>query len=446
MAIVENFLIKTRAIIIMKRIILLILLIIPSLLLAQKAEKELAQKWLRVYQHELDDLPKSALAVVDSIYTLSTKRGLEKHVIKALIYQSKFALTLEENAQLSIVNNFKEAIADAKAPEKNILESLLAELYLSYYQQNRWRINRRTKTAQNEEQVDIDDFRTWDIETILATAKQHFENSLFRKEMLQQIAIADYSMLLDQNGDGEIYRPTLYDFLAHKVLAFYGNQAKEMDMPADAYILQDTAYFLQFMEVAKPQISYFNPEVATVDLYKELLRFHTEQRNTAAEVSLRIEILKFLLSNANITNSNAYFKKALQELAERFSTSEAVTLLYFESATVHYNTQQKVQALAICKKAIAAFPESHGAEKCQQLKREILSIDLAIKVPDFLPINKHSKMLVEYTNIDSLQFQMFEDIASTAKCISAANNRLCQKAFCRNKPSNRTIYYRPYQP
>ena len=128
-----------------------------------------------------------------------------------------------------------------------------------------------------------------------------------------------------------------------------------MDMPADAYILQYTAYFLQFMEVAKPQISYFNPE-ATVDLYKELLRFHTEQRNTAAEVSLRIEILKFLLSNANITNSNAYFKKALQELAERFSTSEAVTLLYFESATEHYNTQQKVQALAICKKAIAAFP------------------------------------------------------------------------------------------
>ena len=42
-------------------------------------------------------------------------------MIKALIYQSKFALTLEENAQLSIVNNFKEEIADAKTPEKNIL-------------------------------------------------------------------------------------------------------------------------------------------------------------------------------------------------------------------------------------------------------------------------------------------------------------------------------------
>ncbi|MFT4741121.1 MAG: hypothetical protein ACJAT1_002448, partial [Marivirga sp.] len=83
---------------------------------AQNTENLIAKKWLVVYQYELDDLPKSALATVDEIYQLAEKGHLNKQRIKALIYQAKFANTLEENAQLAIINRFKNELKQLKSP------------------------------------------------------------------------------------------------------------------------------------------------------------------------------------------------------------------------------------------------------------------------------------------------------------------------------------------
>src|SRR5271154_4020192 len=59
-----------------------------------------AKHWSQVYKYELKDLPKSSLSVVDTIYERAKHERNIPQVTKALIYQSKFALVLNENAEL----------------------------------------------------------------------------------------------------------------------------------------------------------------------------------------------------------------------------------------------------------------------------------------------------------------------------------------------------------
>ncbi|MFN7494677.1 MAG: hypothetical protein ACK5RG_17280, partial [Cyclobacteriaceae bacterium] len=111
------------------------------------AQKNAYEKsWSKVYKHELKDLTQSALDEVDAIYKKAKADKNSFQITKALIYQSKFALTLEEDAELLIVNRFKKEIGESKFPHKNILESMLASIYWQHFQENRWRYYNRSQT------------------------------------------------------------------------------------------------------------------------------------------------------------------------------------------------------------------------------------------------------------------------------------------------------------
>ena len=55
-------------------------------------------------------MPKSALAEVEKIYKKAKKKKNHPQIIKSLLYKSKFALTLEEDAQLKVINQLKQEI------------------------------------------------------------------------------------------------------------------------------------------------------------------------------------------------------------------------------------------------------------------------------------------------------------------------------------------------
>ena len=66
---------------------------------AQKNYNNYDKLWYKVTQFENDILPKSALKIVDEIYNRAKKENNAPQITKVLLYQSKYALTLEEDAQ-----------------------------------------------------------------------------------------------------------------------------------------------------------------------------------------------------------------------------------------------------------------------------------------------------------------------------------------------------------
>ncbi|MFO7674028.1 MAG: hypothetical protein R6V74_10015, partial [Lutibacter sp.] len=132
----------------MKKIalILSVVILLSVNVKAQQQYKNYDDLWEKVQKFEESDLPKSALTEVEKIYTAAKKENNAPQLLKTLLFKSKYALILEEDAQMNIINSFKKEISKSDFPTKNMLESVLANLYWQYYQQNRWKFYDRTTT------------------------------------------------------------------------------------------------------------------------------------------------------------------------------------------------------------------------------------------------------------------------------------------------------------
>ena len=107
-------------------VIFLTILLLSNFSFGQNSNYETL--WKSVEKHEMEGLPKSALNVVEQIYVLAKKDKNHVQLIKTMFFKSKFALVLEEDAQLDIINDFKREIEQNTFPTKNILENILAYL------------------------------------------------------------------------------------------------------------------------------------------------------------------------------------------------------------------------------------------------------------------------------------------------------------------------------
>ena len=114
---------------------------------SQNPIKNYEKEWKKVEDFVSKGLPKSALTEVKLIYALAKKEKQDAQVIKSLVYMMGLqSENREENAVFSITEIEKE-ISSSKEPVTSILSSLEADMYWNYYQQNRWKLYNRTKTA-----------------------------------------------------------------------------------------------------------------------------------------------------------------------------------------------------------------------------------------------------------------------------------------------------------
>ena len=375
--------------------------------------------WSEVHQYELKYLPKSALAKTDSIYARAKSEHNYVQLIKAMIFQAKFATIIKEDHELHIVNRFKSEIAGSEGPFKNIQESILANIYWQYYQKNRWKFFRRTKTS---EKVDKEDFRTWDLNTLFQEIHLHFQNSLQNPVRLQAIDLGEIDELLMKYQDSRQYRPTLYDFLAHNALDFYKTSESRLTEPVDKFEIRDKRYFDSpyFGELATATDS-LSLDLNVLQIYRQLCRFHEMRKDTAAYLMLETERLEFLRNHGAFNDAEALYFRALQRLKAAFSRHAGSALVDFKLARFLFRqgntyTQRrndtlqfkKKEALAICEQAIDNFPESTGARQCHDLRKNILTPFLSLLAERYIPHNTPSRILVRYNNIDQLHFAVLK--------------------------------------
>ena len=394
--------------------------------------------WSEVHQYELKYLPKSALARTDSIYARAKSERNYVQLIKAMIFQAKFATIIKEDHELHIVNRFKSEIAGSDAPFRNIGESILANIYWQYYQKNRWKYFNRTKTS---EKIDKEDFRTWDLSTLFQEIHLNFQNSLRNPARLQAIDLGEIDELLIKHQESRRYRPTLYDFLAHNALAFYKTSESRLTEPVNKFKIRDKRYFdSSYFGEFETAIDSLSLDYNALQIYRRLCRFHEMRKDTAAYLMLETERLEFLRNHGTFDDAEALYFRALRQLKAAFSRHAGSALVDFKLAHFLFRqgntyTQKrndtlqfkKKEALAICEQAIDNFPESTGARQCRDLRENILTPFLSLLAERFIPLNTPSRILVRYNNIDHLRFTVLkisEDQKVKFQSLSGDSSRL----------------------
>ncbi len=402
----------------MKKIIILsVFTLFSSLLFSQNEYDKL---WEKVSEYEKKGLPKSALSQVEKIYHLAKKQNNAGQLVKSILFKSKYALTLKEDAQLKIVEDLKKEISTAKIPAKNMLKSILADLYWQYFNQNRWKFYNRTHTAKK---IDTTDFRTWDLQTIFSEISTHHQKALHNALELQQTPIKVFNPILLKLEDSEKYRPTVYDFIAHNALEFYKTGESNLPQPEIKFEITDPKYLgdvSTFLKADFTSQDKASQKLQALKLFKDLTLFHKKDKDKSALIAVTLERLDFVKNNARFDNANQVYLQTLKKMQKQYRKLPIATQIDFRIADFYskqaekYTTENPVNqfkfrdALEVCEIAITHFPNSIGAIKCKNLKNRILAKTYNITSEIFIEENKKSFAKIIYKNVPELHFRIYK--------------------------------------
>jgi hypothetical protein len=357
--------------------------ILLSLFVHTMAQKNNYEKnWEKVKELEDKGLPKSALSEVLTIYNLAKKSNDDAQQIKACIHQIKYRGMIEEDHAENNIFFVDTLIANAKAPAKNILQNMQAQMFWQYFQQNRWKFYNRT-TLQQENSKDIS---TWSLDKLHETISVLYKASLSNEELLQNTRLGNFDPIIIKGENTRELRPTLYDFLAHRSLEYFMNTEVELTKPAYYFTITEEAAFAPAAQFIK--IKFNTKDTASLQynallLLQDLLSFHQDDKTPDALMDVDITRLSFVYQKSVAENKEKLYEEALKEIEAKYNNNPISALASHLRAQIYYKKGQQYQphtqtenqyeikrAKELCEQTSAKFPNSEGGTSCKNLLRK----------------------------------------------------------------------------
>ncbi len=400
------------------------LLIVPLFIysfytMAQQNEKKYDSLWKKVEDlTNKKGLTKSALTEVHTIYQLAKKEKKDAQVIKALLYQINLGETFEDNVDqpATIVTLEKEKTTFSE-PVQSILNSILAENYLKYYQQQRYKIFDRTETINFKK----DDISTWTITDFHKKITGLYVASIQNKKLLQQTKLEPYDAIIVK-GNARNLRPTMYDLLANRALDYFRNEERDINKPAYAFEIKDENLFLPAPEFVKLQIltnDSLSLHHKALLICQDLLTFHATDERPDAFIGADIKRVEIVHQFGVMESKEDLYIKALQQIYSKYPMEPAAAKAAWLLAQWHVNKAslyeplkdtanrfQYIQALKICETIVQQKQESEGKSNCLALINRIKRKELNLQTEKVNIPNQPFRTLVSFRNFTQLFFRI----------------------------------------
>ncbi|RZJ76398.1 MAG: hypothetical protein EOO47_18595, partial [Flavobacterium sp.] len=397
----------------MKLTIRFSILLILSLLFNSSA---FAQKYTVHDFYKVDSIakeaqPKDALALINKINLQARANGNSALLIKSVIYRMMFQSYLEENAFDKILIDLRKDISTAKQPEKSILQSLLAESYWNFYQQNQWKIAQRTNVQGNIG----DDINTWSTRKLIDEITKTYLASLEEIELLQNTKVDILDNVLAGDKNNRIFRPTLYDLLAHRAIDVFTNtQISLTQEENDQLNFNDPIWFAErnaFLNIQLPKNDSSSFYISALQIFKKLAVIHTNNTRALADVNLkRLKFVSLRTSNRDL------YVNALNTFIAKNSDTEIFADALYELASIYQkgeipltgNKENLVMAVEMANKAINAYPNSLGAHNAKSVINTIKTQELSLQIKQNAIPNQSTQLHLSYKNLDTVYFKLYK--------------------------------------
>ncbi|MBL8866505.1 MAG: hypothetical protein JNK93_13175, partial [Planctomycetia bacterium] len=281
-----------------------------------------AAQWKKVDDAINKGLPQTAIKELGPIIESALKEKAYPEAIKAICKKIAYEGTIQGNKPEEKITRMQAEIA--KAPKEMVpaMDAVLANWYWHYFQQNRWRFNRRSATAA----APGNDFTTWDLPRLFAEIDKQFTKALSAEKELKAIPIASYDALIEKGTVPDSYRPTLFDFVAFEALNFYtaGEQAgakaeDAFEFPATGPGLASVDEFLKWVPATTDADS---PKLKAIKLYQNLLAVHKDDKNKDAFLDADLFRLQVAHAHAFGEEKSTRYKAALKAFADQWADHE----------------------------------------------------------------------------------------------------------------------------
>ena len=406
----------------LKKLILLSLISFCTLnisLLAQSKTDFYSKNWKSVDSLAEQGLVRQALEKTEAIYAKAKTDENHVHQIKALTYKFRYQSQIVEKSDSLNIREMEAAISQANQPAKSILQSILADMYKEYYQRNRYRILNRTALSEQ-----TDDFQTWDAKTLLNKATDLYFASLEEEEILQKESLKAYEPILIKAKESEIYRPSLYDLLAHRALPFFINTEYGISQPIDPFEPEAEKVFVsadQFVDLSFETNDQYSKKLRTIRILQKLLKFHPISGPKAPFVDVELARLRYLRTNAKGDNNDTLFLRSLENLANQVKDDPASAEVNYLIASQYDQRANKYKplegetyqwdrkkALSIVQQVIKDYPKAYGASQCRVLESNIKRLNLSLKTESVNQKAKPFRLLVSYRNLSEFHYRIIK--------------------------------------
>ncbi len=365
--------------------------------------------WKTIEELERKGLTKDALKLAEEIYAKAKDENNGTQTVKSLLYVMKYNNMIEENSDSLNMIRLKKELSTAKTPVKQILHSILGEVYWQYYSDNRWQFYSRTRT----ENFSNEDFQTWDASAFMEQCYQHHLAALQEKDALQKIGIDDYKdLLVKGTEESPKYRPTLYDLLAHRAIDFFRSSDFYVTRPAYKFELQGKDAFADATIFANTKFE--SKDTSSADLqvahiFQALLQQHKDA--PARLIDIEIKRLGWAKERATGEGKDSAYFHALEKLAAKYPNIEEHALVMAEIAQIYVNRagsyhfrnapqykEDYKKAWKICTDIQTKFPKSRGANRCHDLQKGLENKDISAQMEAFYVPNTPTRAHVKYRN------------------------------------------------
>ena len=377
------------------------------------------KSWREIEEFEKKGLTQSAYDAVQKIYQRAKREDNAPQIIKAYLYESKYAMKIRENSELIVVNRLKREIQLSNFPTKPILQSILGNLYWQYFQANSYKFLNRTK-LQNAQSLS-GDFRTWSLRELLSESHKLFGRSLKNSKKVERIHLSDFNAILSKHKN-TLFTLSVYDFLALQALNFYVDSKSSLTKPKNTFLFNQKEAFAplnEFLDFNFPTRDSLSSEWNTLELFQKLLRSPGGESSQSRIIEFDRKRLEFAYIYSIVEEKEELYRRALKRLIEKYPNHSSRSDLNYDLAKWYRNQGNKYDfnngdrykndlktAVDICRKAIKKFPKAIGAKNCKGLLDNILSPSLQIRLEEYLPINLASPFLLEYRNVPKIYFKL----------------------------------------
>lgn len=356
--------------------------------------------------------PKTALSLVNEVYTKAKQQQLQPQIIKCLVYRLSLEDRIFDNKPNNAISILENEIAVTKnEAAQSILYCLLANRYQQYFNNNRWKFYNRSKTI-NFSKADME---TWNADDFNEAITKNYLASIAKAAVLQNVKLSDYYAIIIK-GNARNLRPTLYDILIHEALEYF--------KPGDYYITKPTYAFelkeIKTLSIANEFIKekFVSDDTAAqqliaLHLFQDLIAFHINDADKNALIYTDLERLKWVNTYLINEKKEEKYVAALNYLSNFTCTTvadahyllaknkfdKAATYTPFGDASNRY---LKNEALKIIDVALEKYKEENEARgNLLNLKNEILEKKLSTQTEKVNLPNKPFRASVNYKNVDT---------------------------------------------
>ena len=419
-----------------------------------KPMPDYARDWRRADSLAANRLPKSALDIANRIYKEAKAQQNYPQVAKAAMSRMIFRSYSDEDAYKELVRSLRADVADTPEPAKSVLQSVLADVYWQYFQQNRYKFYNRATIGRAAVGSDTNptttpndstaDFTTWDARHLVDAITQAYLSSVQDKNLLQRTPIAAYDALLDKGDpDARLLRPTLYDLLAHRAIAFFQNTESDLLKPIFRFEQNQTAYlaapepFTKFTIQSPDSLS--GPYQA-LRLYQQLITFHLADKTPDALADVDVLRLEFAHRTSILPDKDSLYRKTLESQIALYKNSPVEAVYKFQLAQFLANfgppdrlvdetddpnpkpdpaRWNRKQAADICRDLAKRFPKVVAGKQAAQLLDRLLRPTLTVQIEDVNAPKQPFRALVSYQNVSRITYRVIKLTATEKQALQA---------------------------